>query len=200
MLGVSLGGYLVLSVAVASGFVAQAALTRGQFYPTVVYLCASKAALLSITNLCLTLCLAVGLGLKKLFLGTLRDTEIEHLNERVWPTLTDTLLMMTIFRDDFGVRFFSLFGLVMALKIFLWLAYDRVSYVSAYELVHFFNGCVSILTFLAHIMIRQFEVNPNFTRLNHARVRRHHSYCSSHLLAHCSPGDHMRSELYRLRT
>jgi hypothetical protein len=40
----------------------------------------------------------------QLFLGTLRDSEVERVNDKVSQAVVETLLAMTIFREDFTVR------------------------------------------------------------------------------------------------
>ncbi len=70
-----------------------------------------------------------GHGLKKLFLGHLREIEVEHLTDRIWGTVTDTLLAMTIFRSEFNASFLFWFTVLLFFKIFHWLAQDRVDFV-----------------------------------------------------------------------
>lgn len=53
----------------------------------------------------------------------------QHLYERSWFAVTETCLAMTIFRDEFDTRFVAIFTLLLFLKIFHWLAQDRVDYV-----------------------------------------------------------------------
>lgn len=65
---------------------------------------------------------------QKIFFGPLRAVEIEHLHERLWYAITESLLAMTIFRDDFDTSFALLFGTMLFLKVFHWLARDRVEY------------------------------------------------------------------------
>ena len=126
-------------------------------------------------NMTIVLGVLLGQLVKIIFLGTLRDPEVEvqlqlllnalmrlhfsrsyviflaltqsslqHLNERIWPTITDTLLMMTIFRDEIGFQWGALFGVLIFFRVFAWLAADRVAYI---------------------------EVNPNMPRGSYIRVR-----------------------------
>ncbi|KAK9370170.1 hypothetical protein V1509DRAFT_328391 [Lipomyces kononenkoae] len=60
--------------------------------------------------------------------GSLRVIEIEHLYEKTWYAVTETCLAMTIFRDEFDARFLVMFTTLLFLKIFHWLASDRVEY------------------------------------------------------------------------
>ena len=81
-----------------------------------------------LTNMFLVLALMVGKGLQTIFFGRLRAIEVDHLYERAWYAVTETCLAMTIFREEFDTRFFLFFTLLLAVKIFHWLAQDRVEY------------------------------------------------------------------------
>jgi len=50
----------------------------------------------------------------------------QRLQERAWFSVTETLLALTIFRDDFDSSFIVLFVSLLFLKVFHWLAADRV--------------------------------------------------------------------------
>lgn len=102
--------------------------TQLQFYSTVVRLTTSKGCLLILGNMGLVLMLLLGNLLKWLFLGSLRPIELETLVDRSWVTVTDTLLIMTVFRDDFNARFIAYFSILLFVKVFHWLAEARISY------------------------------------------------------------------------
>lgn len=51
---------------------------------------------------------------------------LQRLQERGWFAITETLLALTIFRDDFDCSFVVLFISLLFLKVFHWLAADRV--------------------------------------------------------------------------
>ena len=61
--------------------------------------------------------------------------EVEHLYDRSWFAVTETCLAMTIFRDEFTSQIVALFGCLLAMKMFHWLAQDRVEYVSTAKYV-----------------------------------------------------------------
>ena len=67
--------------------------------------------------------------LTKVFLGQLRDYEVERVNDRVGQAIIETLLAMTIFRQDFTVYLVSQFVLLAFMKIVHWLAQDRVDFI-----------------------------------------------------------------------
>lgn len=53
----------------------------------------------------------------------------QRLQERGWFAVTETLLALTIFKDDFDSSFALLFVGLLFLKAFHWLASDRVEMV-----------------------------------------------------------------------
>lgn len=79
----------------------------------------------------------------QLFLGVLRDAEIERLNERISSAIMETCLAMTIFREEFNIAFVAMFAVLTFVKVFHWLVQDRVEYV---------------------------ETRPNTTRMQHYRL------------------------------
>lgn len=82
-----------------------------------------------LANFCLFLGVLLGVGFKLLFFGDLRPVEYEHMFERLWIFLTESLLALTIFRDDFSVSFIALYSMLVFLKCFHWISADRVDYI-----------------------------------------------------------------------
>merc|ERR550532_1306026 len=66
--------------------------------------------------------------MRKIWFGTLRAAEFEHLVDRSWYAVTETCLAFTVFKDDFSPKFVALFTLLLFLKSFHWLAEERVDY------------------------------------------------------------------------
>ncbi|MDA9098646.1 hypothetical protein N9L76_06905 [bacterium] len=139
----SLAKYVFLSFAVAGGLVYHALKTREQYFPAMMYLSTSKLSVVVLGNLAFALTLCFGHILKAIFLGTLREAEIERLYERAKDAIMETCLAMTIFREEFNVKFVVLFVSLLFVKIFHWLAGDRVEFM---------------------------EQSPSTTRLAHLRV------------------------------
>ena len=135
--------YVVGSFAVAGGLVYHAVKTREQYFPAMLYLSTSKLSVVVLGNLAFALTLVLGHLLKTMFLGTLREAEVERLYDRVKDAIMETCLAMTIFREEFNVRFVVLFTSLLFVKIFHWLCADRVAYI---------------------------ETTPSTTRLSHLRV------------------------------
>lgn len=81
-------------------------------------------------NFVLFLAILAGIAFKRVFFGTLRQIEYEHMFERLWIFLTESLLALTIFREDFSATFLAFYGVLVFLKCFHWVSGDRVDYVS----------------------------------------------------------------------
>lgn len=81
-----------------------------------------------LTNLLILLSLILGHALQRLFYGPLRATEIEQIYEKAWYAVTETCLAMTIFRDEFDVRFIIMFGILLFVKCFSWIGAGRVEF------------------------------------------------------------------------
>ncbi|KAJ3414705.1 E3 ubiquitin-protein ligase synoviolin [Chytridiales sp. JEL 0842] len=70
----------------------------------------------------------LGRAMQSVFFGQLRAIEVEHLYDRSWFAVTETCMAMTIFRDDFDIRFIVLFAMLVFIKIFHWITHDRVDF------------------------------------------------------------------------
>ena len=79
----------------------------------------------------------------QIFFGSLRESEIERVNERISQAVMETCLAMTIFRDEFNVEFVAMFVILTFIKVFHWLVQDRVDYL---------------------------ETTPTVSRLHHLRI------------------------------
>ncbi len=64
--------------------------------------------------------------LKKVFLGSLRDAEVETITEQAWFTAFETCLALPVFNQELSASFVFLFGLLMSVKVFHWLVVGRV--------------------------------------------------------------------------
>ncbi|UZJ51946.1 hypothetical protein CBS101457_001266 [Exobasidium rhododendri] len=120
--------YGLLSTFAALGVILGAFRQRSNFYSAAVMLGRSNGCMMVLFNFGLFLTLCLGKLCQKVFFGPLRATEVEHLYEKSWYAITETLLAMTIFRDEFGANFVLLFGTLLFLKVFHWLSADRVEF------------------------------------------------------------------------
>ena len=137
--------YAATSTALLTAVVYEAVQQRRQFYPTVIYLTTSKVSALVLGNEALVLTLLFGQLCKRFFFGRLREAEVEHLYERSWFAITETCLAMTIFREEFNVRFVALFTALLFLKIFHWLLQDRVAFMEQTPAVRLFTHARMLL-------------------------------------------------------
>lgn len=101
---------------------------RPNFYSAAVYISQSTGSLLFLVNLMLIVALGFGYGLQRLFYGPLRPIETEQLYDKAWFAVSETLLAMTIFRDDIGMWFFTMFFCLLAGKVWQWIGEGRVEF------------------------------------------------------------------------
>nr|VDD52396.1 unnamed protein product [Brassica oleracea] len=144
--------YACLSFIATLSIIHHAFTTRGQFYPAAVYLSTSKISLMLLLNMCLVLMLALWHLVKLVFLGSLREAEVERLNEQAWRELMEILFAITIFRQDFSSGFLPLVVTLLLIKALHWLAQKRVEFIettpNVSKLAH-----VRIVSFMAFLLV-----------------------------------------------
>lgn len=96
--------YFVLSTLIVSGIVTHAYVVHEQFYPAVVYLSTDKMCLAAMYNFAFALFLLFGKLLLRLFIGTLRDLEVEQLVESGRGFLADTILFLVFYAPTIDNR------------------------------------------------------------------------------------------------
>ncbi|KAH7085399.1 hypothetical protein BKA63DRAFT_499541 [Paraphoma chrysanthemicola] len=101
---------------------------RPNFYSAAVYISQSTGSLMFLVNLMLIVAAGFGYGLQRLFYGSLRPIETEQLYDKAWFAVSETLLAMTIFRDDIGIWFFTMFLCLLAGKVWQWIGEGRVEF------------------------------------------------------------------------
>ena len=102
--------------------------TREQFYPTILFLVTSKVSYVSAGNLVLALSVLLGRILIGIFFGNLRDVEVEVLYDKAKYSITETCLALTVFRHELTPPVILLFGSLVFVKGFHWLAKSRIEY------------------------------------------------------------------------
>jgi len=112
----------------ANVVLARAYYERPNFYSAAVYISQSTGSLMFLVNLMLIVAASFGYGLQRVFYGTLRPIETEQLYDKAWFAVSETLLAMTIFRDDIGMWFFTMFLCLLAGKVWQWIGEGRVEY------------------------------------------------------------------------
>lgn len=118
--------YAGVSTTAAAACLVKAFHERPNFYSATVYLSQSNACLLILTNYLLMLACGMVYGLQRLLYGPLRPIEIEHLSERAWYAVLDTLLAMPSFKEDVGGWLLTMFVLLLAGKVWGWIGEGRV--------------------------------------------------------------------------
>ncbi|KAL7690640.1 putative Zinc finger, RING-type [Plasmopara halstedii] len=127
--------YSSASLAACVGLLSYTYMTRQQFYPSIIYLMTSKVSLLVLGNAGLVVTALLGWLFKIVFLGVLRDSEVELLHENVRYAVTETCLALTIFRDEISFYVMVLFTALVFLKIFHWLAQFRIEFIEQTDVV-----------------------------------------------------------------
>ncbi|KAL5731123.1 RING-type E3 ubiquitin transferase [Ranunculus cassubicifolius] len=126
--------------------------SRGQFYPAMVYLSTSKISLVLLLNMGLVnMCILWQLA-KRVFLGTLREAEVERLNEQSWREVMEILFAITIFRQDFSVSFLAMVTALLLIKALHWLCQKRVEYIETTPTVPMLSH-FRIVSFMAFLLM-----------------------------------------------
>ncbi|KAL6705281.1 E3 ubiquitin-protein ligase hrd1 [Coniothyrium glycines] len=120
--------YVAGSAVMANVVLLRAYYERPNFYSAAVYISQSTGSLMFLVNLMLIVAVSVGYALQRLFYGPLRAIETEQLYDKAWFAVSETLLAMTIFRDDIGIWFFTMFLCLLAGKVWQWIGEGRVEF------------------------------------------------------------------------
>ncbi|KDN47561.1 hypothetical protein K437DRAFT_94100 [Tilletiaria anomala UBC 951] len=120
--------YGCASSVAAAGIVLSALRSRSNSYSAAVMVGRSNGGMMVLLNFGVFLTLSFARVMQKIFFGQLRAVETEHLYERMWYAITESLLATTIFRSEFDASFVLLFGTLLIMKAFHWLTADRVEY------------------------------------------------------------------------
>ncbi|CAM9631320.1 unnamed protein product [Ectocarpus sp. 13 AM-2016] len=122
------GAYAGVSFLVAMTAVIHAWQTRVEYYPTVVFLTTNKLAQAALGNWAIVMAIGTGKLVSVLFLGPLRDIEIEVMYENARYAFTETCLALTVFRGDLTAVTIALFVQLLLIKAFHWLSRARVEH------------------------------------------------------------------------
>ncbi|KAL6972237.1 ERAD-associated E3 ubiquitin-protein ligase hrd1a [Sarracenia purpurea var. burkii] len=126
--------------------------TRGQFYPATVHLSTSKISLVLLLNMGLVIMCIVWQLTKRFFLGSLREAEVERLNEQSWREVMEILFAITIFRQDFSVTFLAMVTALLLIKALHWLAQKRVEYIETTPSVPMLSH-IRIVSFMGFLLL-----------------------------------------------
>ncbi|KAF8659224.1 hypothetical protein AX16_001884 [Volvariella volvacea WC 439] len=120
--------YTLLSISAVGVAVLNALQNYSNFYSIAIYLSKSSRSVLVFANFGVLLALLCGHIVQIIFFGSLRANEVERLYDRLWFFITESLLAFTIFRDEFDIPFLLMFGFLLFVKSFHWLAGDRIEW------------------------------------------------------------------------
>ncbi|KAG5646278.1 hypothetical protein DXG03_003874 [Asterophora parasitica] len=120
--------YSFVSLLAVSAAIANALRNYSNFYSVAISLAKSNRSVLALANFGFLFSLLCGHIVQRIFFGTLRANEVERLYDRLWFFITESLLAFTIFRDEFDIPFALMFGFLLFVKSFHWLAGDRIEW------------------------------------------------------------------------
>ncbi|KAG9316427.1 hypothetical protein JVU11DRAFT_2461 [Chiua virens] len=120
--------YATISSIAVSATIISALRRHSNFYSLAIHLSESNRSVLILANFGLLVALLFAQCAQRIFFGSLRPQEIERLYDRLWFFVTESLLAFTIFRDDFDIPFLLMFGFLLFVKSFHWLASDRIEW------------------------------------------------------------------------
>lgn len=144
--------YASLSLFATIAVIYHAFNSRGQFYPAMVYLSTSKINLVLLLNMGLVFMCILWQLTKRVFLGSLREAEVERLNEQSWREVMEILFAITIFRQDFSVTFLAMVTALLLIKALHWLAQKRVEYIETTPSVPMLSH-IRIVSFLGFLLL-----------------------------------------------
>ncbi|KAJ9185569.1 hypothetical protein P3X46_005187 [Hevea brasiliensis] len=144
--------YASLSLVATIAVIYHAFNSRGQFYPAMVYLSTSKINLVLLLNMGLVIMCILWQLTKRVFLGSLREAEVERLNEQSWREVMEILFAITIFRQDFSVMFLAMVTALLLIKALHWLAQKRVEYIETTPSVPMLSH-IRIVSFLGFLLL-----------------------------------------------
>ncbi|KAE8697051.1 ERAD-associated E3 ubiquitin-protein ligase HRD1B [Hibiscus syriacus] len=126
--------------------------SRGQFYPAMVYLSTSKISLVLLLNMGLVFMCTLWKITKRIFLSSLREAEVERLNEQSWREVMEIHFVITIFRQDLSVPFLAMVTALLLIKALHWLAQKRVEYIETTPSVPMLSH-IRIVSFLGFLLL-----------------------------------------------
>ncbi|CAH9058587.1 unnamed protein product [Cuscuta epithymum] len=144
--------YAGLSLIATLAVIYHAFNSRGQFYPATLYLSTSKICLVILLNTGLVIMCILWQLTKKIFLGSLREAEVERLNEQSWREVMEILFAITIFRQDFSVSFLAMVTALLLIKALHWLAQKRVEYIETTPTVPLLSH-FRIVSFMGFLLV-----------------------------------------------
>jgi E3 ubiquitin-protein ligase synoviolin len=91
----------------------------------------------------------------QVYLGRLRESEVERITERFHHGIVEICLTLTVFRQDFDARLVILMGVLAMIKVFHWLIQDRINYIQTESVITPLQH-IRIVSFLSILTVRCF--------------------------------------------
>lgn len=101
-------------------------INRPNFFSASIAIYQNSACVLVLVNMCAILAFLIGKAIQLIFFGQLHTIETERLYESAWYAITESVLLLPLFRDDSKTEFGIFFGLLLFLRIFHWICADRI--------------------------------------------------------------------------
>ncbi|KAJ9510901.1 hypothetical protein QJQ45_027686, partial [Haematococcus lacustris] len=130
---------------------------KADFYPATLYLSTSKLAVAVVGNLLFATALLLHRAVIKIFLGSLRDIEQEMIKEKLSSAVMESLLALTVFREEFGAFFVAMFSSLVFVKVLHWLVQNRVDYIEVTPTVSRLQH-IRIISFMSVLLVGVVEV------------------------------------------
>lgn len=86
------------------------------------------------------------------FLGSLREAEVERLNEQSWREVMEILFAIAIFRKDFFITFLAMVAALFIIKSLHWLVRKRVDYIETTPSVPMLSH-IRIVSFMGFLLV-----------------------------------------------
>eukprot|EP00892_Ulva_mutabilis_P006520 jgi/Ulvmu1/423/UM001_0430.1 len=128
MATITLSRYVLVSCIAALSVLVHAFATRQQYFAAMYFLGTCKLSIAILANCLIMSALLFYKLVTRVFLGRLRESEVERINERLHHGVVEICLTLTVFRQDFDARLILLMGILTMVKVFHWLIQDRINY------------------------------------------------------------------------
>ena len=140
--------YFLTSFVMSVAMIGYACFTRDQFYPIILLLVTSKVSFVIGANMVLAIfILSAKIGIR-IFFKELRDAEVELIRERAKYSVTETLLALTVFRNELTPMIFLFFGILVFCKVFHWISRSRLDYLEQVARVSLYAHSTLLLAIL----------------------------------------------------
>lgn len=118
--------YCAVSAVLTTLVVLLPLMNRPNFFSAAIVVSQNSACMLILANMGLIISLLVGKLVQRIFFGELHVVETERLYESAWYAVTESVLILPLFKDESKLEFVVFFGLLLFLRIFHWICADRI--------------------------------------------------------------------------